>query len=210
MKLLSVNVGGPREIEWRGKLVTTSIFKSPKHGPVHVSKLNLEGDKQSDLSVHGGVDKAVYAYPAEHYPFWRRELPDLDLAWGAFGENLTIEGLLETAIHIGDKLRIGSAKFMVTQPRLPCFKLGIRLGRPDMIDRFLRSERSGFYLAVLEEGEVAAGDDIQLLGQDPQNVTVTDVVSLYGRNRKNRDLLRKVSELSKLPSSLRDDFRDRL
>jgi len=210
MKLLSVNVGGPREIEWRGKLVRTSIFKSPKHGPVQVSKLNLEGDKQSDLRVHGGVSKAVYAYPAEHYSFWRGELPDLDLTWGAFGENLTIEGLLETAIHIGDSLRIGSAEFVVTQPRLPCFKLGIRLGRPDMVDRFLHSERSGFYLAVLEEGEVAAGDHIELLTKDPANVTVTDVVSLYGRNRKNRDLLRKVSELSALPSSLRDDFRGRL
>jgi MOSC domain-containing protein YiiM len=210
MKLLSVNVGGPREIEWRGKLVRTSIFKAPKNGPVQVSKLNLEGDKQSDLSVHGGVNKAVYAYPVEHYSFWRRQLPDLDLAWGAFGENLTIEGLLETTIHIGDTLRIGSSEFIVTQPRLPCFKLGIRLGRPDMIDRFLRSERSGFYLAVLKEGEIAAGNDIELLTQDPQNVTVTDVVSLYGRNRKNRDLLRKVSELSTLPLSLRDDFRSRL
>ena len=210
MKLLSVNVGGPREIEWRGKLVRTSIFKSPTHGPVQVSKLNLEGDKQSDLTVHGGVDKAVYAYPAEHYSFWRRELADLDLTWGAFGENLTIEGLLETGIHIGDSLRIGSAEFVVTQPRLPCFKLGIRLGRPDMVDRFLHSERSGFYLAVLEEGELAAGDHIQLLTQDPESVTVSDVVSLYGRNRKNRELLRKVSELSALPLNLRDDFRSRL
>ena len=157
MKILSVNVGGPREVEWKGKLIRTSIFKSPQNGSVKVFKLNLEGDKQSDLTVHGGVDKAVYAYPSEHYSFWRKEFPDLDITWGAFGENLTTEGLLETAVHIGDTLQIGSARFVITQPRLPCFKLGIRLGRADIVKRFLRSERSGFYFAVLEEGTVTCG-----------------------------------------------------
>src|SRR5262245_4956301 len=132
MKILSVNVGLPREVEWKGKLVKTSIFKSPKPGPVSVSRLNLSGDEQSDLSVHGGLEKAIYAYPAEHYAFWREELPDLDLSWGAFGENLTIEGLLERTVHIGDTLQMGSATFAVTQPRLPCFKLGLRMNREDI------------------------------------------------------------------------------
>ncbi len=213
MKLLSVNVGAPRELEWRGKLVRTSIFKSPVNGHVRVTRLNLEGDQQSDLSVHGGVDKAVYAYPSEHYRFWRKELPNLELGWGAFGENLTIEGLLEDAVRIGDRLRIGSAQFVVTQPRMPCFKLGIRLEEPDMVNRFLRSGRSGFYLAVVEEGEIAAGDAIELLTQDGQAdeaVTVADVVSLYSGKTKSRDLLRRASELPALPSSLRDQFRSRL
>src|SRR6266516_6613860 len=121
MKLLSVNVGLPREVEWKGKIVRTSIFKTPVPGRVRVDKLNLEGDQQSDLSVHGGIDKAVYAYPSEHYPFWRQQLPDMDLPWGAFGENFTTTGLLEETFHIGDRLRIGSSEFLVTQPRMPCF-----------------------------------------------------------------------------------------
>lgn len=177
---------------------------------MRVSKLNLEGDEQSDLSVHGGVDKAVYAYPSEHYQFWREELPDLELTWGAFGENLTIEGLLENAVYIGDSLRVGSAHFVVTQPRLPCFKLGIRLGREDMVERFFRSNRSGFYLAVVQEGQVTAGDLIQLIPADDQNVKVTDIVSLYNSKTKDHDLLRRVSELAALPSSVRDYFRRRL
>ena len=213
MKLLSVNVGSPRELKWQGKLVRTSIFKVPVIGRVRVTRLNLEGDLQSDLSVHGGVDKAVYAYPSEHYPVWRKELPSLQLGWGAFGENLTIEGLLEDAVRIGDRLRIGSAQFVVTQPRMPCFKLGIRLEEPDMVNRFLRSGRSGFYLAVVDEGEIAAGDAVELLTQDGQAdeaVTVADVVSLYSGKTKSRDLLRRASELPALPSSLRDQFRSRL
>ena len=213
MKLLSVNVGSPRELKWQGKLVRTSIFKVPVIGRVRVTRLNVEGDQQSDLSVHGGVDKAVYAYPSEHYRFWRKELPNLELGWGAFGENLTIEGLLEDAVRIGDRLRIGSAQFVVTQPRMPCFKLGIRLEEPDMVNRFLRSGRSGFYLAVVDEGEIAAGDAVELLTQDGQAdeaVTVADVVSLYSGKTKSRDLLRRASELPALPSSLRDQFRSRL
>jgi len=156
-------VGLPREIQWQGKLVRTSIFKSPVSGDVRVSKLNLEGDQQSDLSVHGGVHKAVYAYPSEHYEFWREEVPGADLRWGAFGENLTTQGVLEEEVRIGDRLRIGSAEFIVTQPRMPCFKLGIRFGRPDIVKRFLRSGRSGFYLAVLEEGRITAGGSIEVL-----------------------------------------------
>ncbi len=210
MKLLSVNVGLPREIEWKGKVVRTSIFKAPVPGGVRVAQLNLEGDQQSDLSVHGGIDKAVYAYPSEHYPFWRQELPGMDLSWGVFGENFTTEGLLEETVHIGDSLRVGAAEFVVTQPRMPCFKLGIRFDRSDIVKRFLQSGRAGFYLAVLKEGEVTAGDSIEFLKQDEHGVTIADIVNLYRRDATNQDLLRRVSELPSLPKSWRDYFHTRL
>ena len=210
MKLLSVNVGLPREIEWKGKVVRTSIFKVPVRGRVQVGQLNLEGDQQSDLSVHGGIAKAVYAYPSEHYPFWRQELPGMDLAWAVFGENFTTEGLLEETVHIGDRFRVGSAEFVVTQPRMPCFKLGVRFDRSDIVKRFLQSGRTGFYFAVPREGEVTAGDAIDLLNRDGRGVTVADIVKLYRRDATNQDLLRRVSELPSLPKSWRDYFRTRL
>ena len=210
MKLLSINVGLPREVEWRGKFVRTSIFKAPVSGRVRVMRLNLQGDQQSDLSVHGGADKAIYAYPSEHYAFWRNEFPGLDIPWGAFGENLTTEGLLEDKVQVGDRFRAGSAEFIVTQPRMPCFKLGIRFNRPDMLKRFLRSGRTGFYLAVLREGDVAAGDAFDLVAQDDNHVTVADVVGLYTADAANQDLLRRASELSALPESWRQYFRERL
>src|SRR6266480_681018 len=149
MKVMSVNVGLPREVEWHGKTVLTSIFKEPVTGRVRVERLNLVGDRQSDLTVHGGVDKAVYAYPSEHYGYWRAELPGVDLPWGMFGENFTTEGLLEEAVYIGDKFRIGETEVMVTEPRMPCYKLGIKFGRADIIKRFLASRRTGFYFAVV-------------------------------------------------------------
>jgi MOSC domain-containing protein YiiM len=210
MKLLSINVGLPREVEWRGKAVRSSIFKAPATGRVRVAKLNLQGDEQSDLSVHGGSDKAVYAYPSEHYAFWRNELPALDFPWGAFGENLTTEGLLEEEVHIGDRFRAGSAEFIVTQPRMPCFKLAIRFNRPDMVKRFLRSGRTGFYLAVVREGDIAAGDAVDLLAQDDNRITVADVVGLYTADAANQDLLRRATKLSALPESWREYFRERL
>ena len=210
MKLLSVNVGLPREIAWKEKIVRTSIFKQPVAGPVRVSRLNVEGDQQSDLTVHGGPDKAVYAYPSEHYPFWRRELPGMDLAWGVFGENLTTAGLLEETVHIGDRLGVGSTQLVVTQPRMPCFKLGIRFDRSDMVKRFLQSGRTGFYCAVLKEGEVAAGDSIELVERDKHNIPVADVVNLYRGDAGNQDLLHRVSELPALPNSWREYFRKRL
>ena len=210
MKLLTVSVGLPREIEWKGRIVRTSIFKAPVGGRVRVSRLNLDGDQQSDLTVHGGFDKAVYAYPSEHYSFWRRELPGMDLASGVFGENFTTEGLLEETLHIGDRLRVGSAAFVVTQPRMPCFKLGIRFNRSDMVKRFLQSGRTGFYFAVLQEGEVAAGDSIELLERDEHSIPVADVVNLYRGDATNQKLLRRVSELPSLPESWRDYFRKRL
>ena len=210
LKLLSVNVGMPREVDWHGKIVLTSIFKSPVLSPVRVATLNLEGDQQSDLRVHGGVHKAVYAYPSEHYQFWREEIPDLDLPWGMFGENFTTEGLLEEAVHIGDRFRVGSAEFIVTQPRMPCFKLGIRFGRPDIIKRFLQSGRTGFYFSVAEEGRVTAGDSMEPITRDEHGVTVTDIVNLYKADETSRDLMRRASELPALPPFWRDYFSERL
>jgi len=211
MKLLSVNVGLPRDVEWNGRTVRTSIFKAPVSGRVHVRKLNLDGDQQSDLTVHGGVDKAVYVYPSEHYAFWREELPSADLAWGAFGENFTTEGTLDDkTVHIGDRFRIGSAEFVVTQPRMPCFKLGIRFGRGDIIKRFLHSGRNGFYFSVAQEGQVAAGDIIELVASDENGVTVADIVELYTADATNQELLQRVSELAALPENWRAYFRKRL
>jgi MOSC domain-containing protein YiiM len=211
MKLLSVNVGLPREVEWNGRMIRTSIFKAPVLGQVRVRKLNLDGDEQSDLTVHGGIDKAVYVYPSEHYAFWRNEFPNADLDWGTFGENFTAEGTLDDkAVHIGDRFRIGSAEFVVTQPRMPCFKLGIRFGRADIIKRFLHSGRNGFYFAVAEEGEVAAGDSIESIARDENGVTISDIVELYTGDISKQDLLQRVSELSALPENWRAYFRKRL
>jgi MOSC domain-containing protein YiiM len=210
VQLVSVNVGLPREVAWHGRVVRTSIWKDPVEGLVHVASLNLEGDKQSDLSVHGGPEKAVYAYPSEHYEYWRRELPGTDLGWGTFGENFTTEGLLEPDITIGDRIRVGSAEFLVTQPRMPCFKLGIRFGRDDMVKRFLRSGRPGFYLAVVREGEVARGDSIEFVGRDEHGVTVADIASLYARDRDNEDLLRRAVDVPALPESWKGYLRKRL
>ena len=210
MKLASVNVGLPLEIDWHGRAVRTSIWKSPVEGRVRVMSLNLEGDQQSDLSVHGGADKAVYAYPSEHYEYWAGELPGRELPWGAFGENFTTEGLLEPNVRIGDRIRIGSAEFVVTQPRIPCFKLGIRFGRDDMVKRFLRSRRTGFYLAVLREGELARGDLMEFTGRDDHAVSVADIAALYASDTDNADLLRRAVEVPALPESWRDYFRKRL
>jgi MOSC domain-containing protein YiiM len=210
LRILSINVGLPREVQWRGKTVTTSIFKTAISGRVRVGRLNVTGDQQSDLTVHGGPEKAVYVYPSEHYAFWRAELPGVALSWGAFGENFTTEGLLEGAIRIGDRLQIGSAEFSVTQPRMPCFKLAIRFDRADMVKRFLSSGRTGFYLSVSQEGEVSAGDPVKVIGYDGADVTVADIVALYAADGANQDLLRRVSQLPGLPESWRDYFRKRL
>ena len=210
MKLISVNVGRPQDIIAGGKTVRTSIWKNPVQGRVHVSTLNLDGDQQSDLSVHGGVDKAVYLYPSEHYSYWRTQLPEVDLPWGAFGENFTTDGILEDQVKIGDRIRVGSAEFMVTQPRMPCYKLGIRFNRRDMVKRFLESKRSGFYLAVLGEGEVEQGDAIQFIERQQSGVTITDIVNLYSIDSQNQELLRRATEAPALPQSWKDYFRKRL
>lgn len=210
MKLISVNVGLPREVEWKGRIERTGIFKEPVAGRVMMRRLNLDGDRQADLKVHGGPTKAIYVYPSEHYPYWREQLPEMQLGWGMFGENLTTAGLLENEINIGDRFRIGAAEGMVTEPRMPCYKLGLKFGRDDIIKRFLASLRSGFYLAVLREGEVGAGDTIELLQRDEHNLRVVDVVRLYASDRDNREMLRRAVQVEALPESWRDYFQKRL
>jgi MOSC domain-containing protein YiiM len=210
MKLLSVHVGLPRDVPSGGKTVRTAIFKTPVTGRVFVGRLNVTGDEQSDLSVHGGPEKAVYAYPSEHYAFWRAELPDVTFSWGAFGENLTVEGMAEDRVHIGDRFRIGTTELVVTQPRMPCFKLGVRFGLPDIIKRFLRSRRTGFYFSVRSEGELGAGDAIQPIAVAEHGITVADVTALYAGDASQQDLLRRASELADLPASWREYFRDRV
>jgi MOSC domain-containing protein YiiM len=210
MKIISVNVGLPRLVLRNGEPISTGIFKEPVDGRVMMRRLNLDGDRQSDLSVHGGPEKAVYVYPSEHYDFWKRELPEMDLPWGVFGENLTTTGLFENEINIGDKFRVGEAEVMVTQPRMPCYKLGIRFGRADIIKRFLISERSGFYVSVLKEGEVGAGDELVLLEKNSSGVTVVDVTRLYSSDKENVDLLQRAIATEALPESWREYFLKRL
>src|SRR5215471_12042904 len=181
MRLVSVNCGLPREVEWRGRLVTTGIFKEPVAGRVALRQLNLEGDRQADLAVHGGVDKAVYCYPAEHYEYWKTELPDKHLPVAMFGENFTVEGFAgcaEDSVHLGDRFAVGTAEVIVTQPRLPCYKLGIKFGDDHMVKRFLASRRTGFYVAVAREGHVGAGDHMRLLSRDENAVPVSDITRL--------------------------------
>jgi len=210
MKLISLNTGRPREVAWDEKTVLTSIWKSPREGRLRVGSLNIDGDQQSDLSVHGGREKAVYVYPSEHYDYWRRELPDTDLPWGVFGENLTTEGLLETGVKIGDRIQVGTAEFLVTQPRQPCFKLGIRFGRDDIIKRFLVSGRSGFYVAVVREGELAAGDLITFTHHAADSLSVSAIVALRAGDEGNQDLLRRAAALPALSGGWRAHFRKRL
>ncbi|MGH9777036.1 MAG: MOSC domain-containing protein [Candidatus Acidiferrales bacterium] len=209
MKLISVNVGLPREVSANGQRVLTGIFKQPVAGRIAVRRLNLDGDRQADLSVHGGPDKAVYAYPAEHYTFWRRELPEMELPFGMFGENLSVEGLREDEVNVGDRFAIGTAEFQATQPRLPCYKLGIKFGRADMVKRFLHSRCTGFYFRVVKEGEVEAGDAIALVHRDPGNVTVADITRLYAFDRNNAALLHRVLDLPALPEDWRAYFREK-
>jgi MOSC domain-containing protein YiiM len=210
MKIISANVGLPREVIWKGRKVTTGIFKEPVEGAIKVRGFNLEGDQQADLTVHGGRDKAVYAYASEHYDYWRKELPEMSLPFGMFGENLTTEDLFETEVNIGDRLRIGTSLFEVTQPRMPCYKLALKFGRDDIIKRFLQSERSGIYFAVIEEGEIKAGDAIEFISRDENRVTVTDIARLYASEKGNLALLRRAIQVPALPESWRDYFLERL
>src|SRR5205807_2568468 len=210
VKIISLNVGLPRLVLRNDEPVSTGIFKEPVSGRVMLRTLNLDGDRQADLSVHGGPSKAVYVYPSEHYESWKCEFPEMNLPWGMFGENLTTTGLCETEINIGDTFRLGAAEVMVTEPRMPCSKLGIRFGRTDIIKRFLQSERSGFYLAVLKEGEVGVGDEFEPLARDAQNVKVSDITRLYAREKHNVELLRRAIEVEALPESWRSYFQDHL
>jgi MOSC domain-containing protein YiiM len=210
MKIISVNVGLPRVVTSNGEPVSTGIFKKPVAGRVMLRTLNLDGDRQADLSVHGGPSKAVYVYPSEHYDYWQRELPEMQLPWGMFGENFTTAGLLESEIDIGDKFRAGAAVVMATEPRMPCYKLGIKFGRADIVKRFLASGRSGFYFAVLQEGEVGAGDAIELIEKNPDSVRVSDITALYTREKRNAGLLRRALAVEALPESWKDYFQHQL
>jgi MOSC domain-containing protein YiiM len=210
MKLVSVNVGLPRDLVWKGRTVTPGIFKQPVEGRVALRMLNLDGDRQADLSVHGGPDKAVYAYPVEHYDYWRTEVDRANLSGGMFGENFSTQGLNEDALMIGDRFKIGSVKLMVTQPRLPCYKLEVKFGRDDMIKRFLNSGRTGFYFAVLQEGDVGAGDAIELISRDKNNVSVADITRLYVRDKNDLEGVRRAIKVDALPESWRQYFQHRL
>ena len=210
MKLISLNTGRPRDVAVNGRVVRTSIWKSSREGRLHVASLNVDGDEQSDLSVHGGTYKAVYCYPSEHYDYWRRELPGVDLPWGVFGENFTTEGLIETDVRIGDRLQIGTAQFVVTQPRQPCFKLGIRFGREDMVKRFVASGRSGFYVRVAREGDLASGDAIRLAERAVDSITVSEIFALHFDGDRAPDRVRHAAAAPGLSPSWKDNFLKRL
>lgn len=213
MKLLSLNCGLPREVVWHGHNVTTSIYKDPVDGRVALRTLNLDGDRQSDLSVHGGKDKAVYCYPVAHYEYWKAELPDHPLPMGAFGENFTAEWPLEDSVHIGDRFSVGSAEVVVTQPRLPCYKLGIRFGADNMVKRFLASGRTGYYFAVTRQGEVAAGDEITQISREPESVPVSEITRLYIAKEYDADDIRQLQQSLKvnaLPQSWKTYLEQRL
>ena len=203
----------PREVVWHGKTVTTSIFKDPVDGRVALRTLNLDGDRQSDLTVHGGNDKAVYCYPVVHYEYWKAELPGQPLPMGAFGENFTAEIPAEDLVHIGDRFSVGSAEVVVTQPRLPCYKLGIRFGSDDMVKRFLASGRTGFYFAVNREGDVGAEDEITQIGRDPDSVSISEITRLYiAKDYDDEDVrqLHRALKVNALPHSWKDYLREKL
>ena len=213
MNIISLNVGLPRDVLWHGRTVTTGIYKQPIQGRVRLRTLNLDGDRQADLTVHGGTQKAVYCYPIEHYDYWKKELPGRELPLAMFGENFTTDGLLENSVHLGDQFLIGSAQVVVTQPRLPCYKLGVRFESDDMVKRFLASGRTGFYFAVAREGEVGAGDDIKQIVRDPNAVPVSEITRLYITKRFNNEdvgTLRRALQIAALPESWKDYFRERL
>jgi MOSC domain-containing protein YiiM len=213
MKLVSVNCGLPREVVWHGRSVTTSIYKEPVEGRIALWTLNLDGDRQADLSVHGGKDKAVYCYPVEHYDYWKTELTGRVLFRGAFGENFTIQGLVEDSVHIGDRFSVGSAEVVVTQPRMPCYKLGIKFESDDMVRRFLNSRRTGFYLAVTREGDVGAGDEMLMLSHDPNSVPVSEITRLYVTKRfgiEDVHQVRRALTLAALPDVWKEYFQEKL
>jgi len=210
MKILSVNVGLPREVKFKGDVVMTGIFKEPVKGRVKLRKLNLDGDKQADLTVHGGIDKAIYAYPSEHYEYWQRELPDMAFSWGMFGENFTTEGLVEDSVNIGDKFQVGTSRLIATQPRMPCYKLGIKFGRTDVIKMFLKSRRPGIYFKVLREGEVGAGDELKLFSRNRNNVTINDIVRLYVEDKNDVETMKKAISIESLPKGWKHHFEEQI
>jgi MOSC domain-containing protein YiiM len=200
MKVISVNVGLPRQVSYGNRQIVTGIFKEPVKGRVKVAILNLDGDAQADLSVHGGLDKAVYSYSEEHYKYWKKVYPTIDMPFGMFGENLTTRGINEDMVNIGDQYRIGSSRLVVTQPRMPCYKLGIKFGRMDILEKLVHSQRPGIYYKILEKGELGAGDNIKLLYRDNNNVTINDIVSLYINDNSDGENIAKMKRATKLES----------
>ena len=213
MKIFSLSVGVPREVKWTGGEVRTGIYKEPVQGRVNLRRLNLDGDRQADLTVHGGPFKAVYCYPHEHYEYWKKALPGRELPIGVFGENFTTEGLLEDTVHLGDEFAVGTAEVTVTQPRLPCYKLGIRFDDGLMVKRFLASGRSGFYLSVKKAGEVGAGDEITVIARDPEKISIADFNRLYVAKDYDRDdisTMERLMRIAALPEDWKEHFRERL
>lgn len=213
MKLVSLNVGMPREVMWHGRRVSTGIFKSPVPGRVALRRLNLEGDGQADLSVHGGAYKAVYCYQLLHYEFWKRELPGRELLPAAFGENFTVDGPEENEIFLGDRYSVGSAEVVVAQPRLPCYKLGIRFDDDEMVKRFFDAQRSGFYLSIAREGEVGAGDEMKLVASDPHKVPASEIMRLYALKHYASDdvaAVERILRVEAVPESWKGYFSERL
>ena len=209
MRVASVNVGMPREVEWDGRTVVTGIFKSPVATRLPVRRLSIDGDGQANLAVHGGPDKAVYSYAGEHYGFWGERF-GRELTPGIFGENLTTEGLLEDAVHIGDEFRVGTARLVVTQPRMPCFKLGIRFGNPGIINSFLKAGKPGIYFAVQEEGEVGPGDPIERLAEDESRITVAEMFHLVLDRDSSPAALRRLLGVPSLAAVWRQKLEERL
>src|SRR5512143_3323545 len=211
LRVVSVNVGMPREIRWKGRTVVTAIVKTPVAGRVAVRRLNVDGDRQADLSVHGGADKAVYIYAAEHYDAWRRELKRQELPWGSFGENLTLAGgFLEASVCVGDRFRAGTAELMAVQPRLPCYKLGIQFGTQRFLRRFAQSGRFGIYCRVVKEGTVAAGDPVEYTARQADGLTIDRLGGLILDRRPDMELLERALSAEELPERLREHFRERL
>ena len=210
MKIVSVNVGLPRLLSWQGQTFKTGIFKQPVPGRVMLRKTNLDGDRQADLSVHGGPNKAVYAYPSEHYPYWRKKLPGHDYTWGALGENFTTEGMLETEVSIGNRYRVGSAVVMVKTSRMPCFKLAAKFHPDEIIEAFLASGYCGFYFSVLEEGEVGEGDEFEFLGGETPTITVLEAFRLYLPASGDIELLKRATQVQALPESWRERYQAKL
>jgi MOSC domain-containing protein YiiM len=206
MKLISLNIGKPKEFNWNGKTIRTSIFKTPVDDRRKVSFLNIEGDEQSDLAVHGGINKAVYAYDLFHYDHWKNILERDDWQHGMFGENLTTSGLLDDEVKIGDVFQIGTTKLQVVQPRFPCFKLNIRFGLPDMLENFIEQKRNGIYFKVIEEGFLQANDEIKLIEPSPYNVTVPDYASCYYSKGSNQEILKILLSIPFLPERHRTVF----
>jgi MOSC domain-containing protein YiiM len=209
-KILSVNVSLPKDVDFEGQKVTTGIFKEPVKGRIMLRTLNIDGDKQADLTVHGGPDKAVYAYSVEHYEYWRKVYPNIEMPHGMFGENFTVEGLMESEVNIGDVFQMGSSKVIATQPRMPCYKLGVKFGCMDVLKKFLASGRSGIYFKVLEEGEVGAGDTIEQIGKDPNQITIINIVRLYTSDKEDIKTMRRAVKVEALPEGWKHYFLEQI